>query len=135
MGKYVIIRKIRSIDRFGDEIAVCDASNGEIIKSFGDDTDNEFVIAKKFCQDEGYIIVDDFTVDNLIVSKSTIAKTPKTEKTFTIDQLLEAYKDYALEQMKGGEADIDMLDKFFNNYLHIDTTEAYETALDIHNSV
>lgn len=128
MGKKVSIHKIRHTDRFGYEIVVCNATNGRVIKSFGDDTDNEFAIAKKFCQDNGYDIVRDFTG-----IKPTTTKTPNTDKTITIEQLLEAYKNYALEQMRGGEADIDMLDKFFNNYLNIDTTEAYETALDIYN--
>lgn len=137
MDKYVIIRKIKNIDSFGYKIAVCNASDGRIIKSFGDDTDNEFLIAKSFCQDKGYVIVDDTIVNNLTFNKSSpkiATKTPNTEKTFTIDQLLEAYKDYALEQMRGGEADIEMLDKFFNDYLHIDTTAPYETALEIYNN-
>lgn len=129
MGKKVTIHKLRSIDSFGYVIAVCNATDGKVIKSFGDDTDNELAIANKFCQDNGYTIVDTFT--SII---PTVNKTPNTEKSITIDQLLGAYKEYALEQMRGGEADIDMLDKFFNDYLNIDTTEIYETALDIHNN-
>ena len=132
MGKKVAIHTIGSIDRFGYEIAVCNATDGRVIKAFGDNTDNEFAIAMKFCQDKGYTIVNDFT--GIKPSTTKISnKTPNTEKSITIDQLLEAYKDYALEQMRGGEADIDMLDKFFNNYLHIDTTEPYEDALKIYN--
>lgn len=129
MGKKVTIHKLRSVDSFGYVIAVCNATDGKVIKSFGDDTDNELAIANKFCQDNGYTIVNNFT--SII---PTVNKTPNTEKTITIDQLLGAYKEYALEQMRGGEADIDMLDKFFNEYLNIDTTEIYETALDIHNN-
>lgn len=128
MGKKVTIHKLRCADSFGYVIAVCNATNGKVIKSFGDDTDNELAIANKFCQDNGYTIVGTFT--GII---PTTNKTPNTEKTITIVQLLGAYKEYALEQMRGGEADIDMLDKFFNDYLHIDTTETYEDALDIHN--
>ena len=133
MGKKVAIHTIRSIDRFGYEIAVCNATDGQVIKTFGDDTDNEFAIAMKFCQDNGYTIVNDFSGIKPTTTKIS-NKTPNTEKSITIEQLLEAYKDYALEQMRGGEADIDMLDKFFNDYLHIDTTEIYETAMDIHNN-
>ena len=129
MGKKVTIHKLRCVDSFGYVIAVCNATNGKVIKSFGDDTDNELAIANKFCKDNGYTIVD--TLTSII---PTVNKTPNTEKTITIDQLLGAYKEYALEQMRGGEADIDMLDKFFNEYLNIDTTEIYETALDIHNN-
>lgn len=131
MDKYVILRKIKNSDSFGYELAVCSVSDGQIIKTFGDDTVNEFIIANTFCQENGYIIVNNNTVDNyLTVNKSSTIKRPTTEKTITIGQLLEAYKDYALEQIRGGEADIDMLDKFFNDYLHIDTTEAYESALE-----
>ena len=126
MGKKVAIHKVRSIDSFGYVIAVCNANNGKVIKSFGDDTDNELAIANKFCQDNGYTIVNNFT--SII---PTVNKIPNTEKTITIDQLLEAYKEYALEQIRGGCADIDMLDRFFNDYLNIDITEAYETALEI----
>lgn len=129
MGKKVSIHKIRCTDSFGYEIAICNATDGRVIKTFGDDTDNEFAIAKRYCQDKGYTIVSDFTGN-----KPSTTKTPNTEKTMTIEQLFEAYKDYALEQMRGGEADIEMLDKFFNDYLHIDTTEPYETALEIYNN-
>lgn len=129
MGKKVTIHKLRCCDSFDYVIAVCNATNGKVIKSFCDNTDNELALANKFCQDNGYTIVNNFT--SII---PTVNKTPNTEKTITIDQLLGAYKEYALEQMRGGEADIDMLDKFFNDYLNIDTTEIYETALDIHNN-
>lgn len=129
MGKKVSIHKIRCTDSFGYEIVICNATDGRVIKAFGDDTDNEFEIAMKFCQDKGYTIVND-----LSGIKPTTTKTPNTEKTITIDQLFGAYKDYALEQMRGGEADIEMLDKFFNDYLHIDTTEPYDTALEIYNN-